>query len=487
MKYYITTAIDYINGKPHIGHSYEKVASDVLARLHRLNGEQVFFLTGTDEHGAKVAEYAKAQGLPEQEFADKTALLFEKAWKNLNVSYDRFIRTSDTDHIKAVEEILQKIKDAGYLYEDEYTGLYCLGHEAFITEKELVGGKCPEHQTVPEKITEKNWFFKISAFTEKLKEKIEGGDFKIWPAERKHEVLSLLQQGFNDIAISRPNVKWGVALPWDKEQTVYVWIDALINYVSGVGFPEDKDLFKKFWPADWHVIGKDIIKFHCIIWPAVLMAAGLEIPKGVCAHGYLTVGNQKISKSIGNVIDPNDWVAKYGADAVRYFLMREVSFGQDGDVSEEKLRARYDGDLANGLGNLVSRLTNMLEKYTHSEVPEHLPAELPLEEVYVLTDNFKFHEALALIWQAIAWANEYIDQTKPWQMAKEEKQAELEKVLSKLAAQVYVIGQKLAPFMPETADKIRVAFEGDEIKKIEPLFPRIEIRSQPRISTPDLK
>lgn len=474
MKYYITTAIDYINGKPHIGHSYEKVASDVLARLHRLNGDQVFFLTGTDEHGKKNADAAKKLGLDEQAYADEYHRYFKSTWDNLEVTYDRFIRTTDADHIKVVEDIFNKIHEAGYFYEKEYEGWYCVGHEAFITEKDLVNGLCPEHQTKPEYTKEKNWFFKVSAFTEIIKEKIEGGDFKIWPEERKKEVLSLLDQGFHDVAISRPSVKWGIALPWDQEQTIYVWVDALINYISGVGYIEDKELFKKFWPADWHVIGKDILKFHCIIWPAMLLAAKIELPKGVCAHGYLTVGNQKISKTIGNVIDPNEWVAKYGADAVRYFLMKEIAFGQDGDVSEEKLKARYDGELANGLGNLISRLTNMIEKYCHGEVPHHVEADNKLEEVFALVDGFHFHEALAKIWEAVAWANQYIDETKPWALAKEDKQEEIDEIISKLAAQVYVIAQKIAPFMPVTADKIRIAFESDEIKKMEPLFPRVE-------------
>jgi methionyl-tRNA synthetase len=477
MKFYITTAIDYINGKPHIGHSYEKVASDVLARWHRLKGEQVFFLTGTDEHGAKIAEFAEKNGLEPQVFADQNFEHFKTAWDNLSLSYDRFIRTTDSDHIKTVETILKKIQDSGYLYEGEYSGLYCVGHEAFLTEKDLVNGLCPDHGTKPDLITEKNWFFKVSAFTEQIKKAIEADEFKIWPEERKNEILSLLTQGFNDIAISRPNVKWGIPLPWDKEQTVYVWVDALINYISGVGYSGDKELFKKFWPADWHVIGKDISKFHCIIWPALLLAADLEMPKGVVVHGYLTADNKKISKSIGNVINPNDWVNKYGSDAVRYFLMREISFGQDGDVSESKIMSRYEGDLANGLGNLVSRLTNMLEKYCHGEVPHTVPAEMSLTEVDTLLENFKFHEALQKIWEAIAWANQYIDETKPWQVAKE-NQEEVEKILSKLSAQVLVIGHFLAPFTPDTAEKIRLAFESDTITKIGPLFPRIEAEIQ---------
>jgi methionyl-tRNA synthetase len=478
MKFYITTAIDYINGKPHIGHSYEKVAADVLARFNRLKSADVFFLTGTDEHGSKIAQYAKEQKKDPQEFADQTAVLFKQAWDNLDISYDRFIRTTDPDHIKCVQEIYQKIKDNGYLYEGEYTGLYCIGHEAFITEKELINGLCPDHKVPPEKITEKNWFLKISAFTDLLAKKIKNDEFKIWPQTRRHEILTLLEQGFNDIAVSRPNVKWGIPLPWDKNQTIYVWVDALINYVSGVGFAEDQEKFKKYWPADWHVIGNDIIKFHCIIWPAMLMAAGIELPKGVLVHGMFTVAGEKMSKSIGNVIDPNDWVAKYGSDAVRYLLMREVPFGQDGDVSEEKLRSRYEGDLANGLGNLVSRLTNMIEKYCNGNVPEITHPQDKLDEVGELIETFRFHDALIKIWQAVAWANEYIDKNKPWQLAKSKEEGgdpeKLNKILAELSAEVYFIALMLAPFIPLTAERIRKAFEGEKISKINNLFPKIE-------------
>jgi len=474
MKFYITTAIDYINGKPHIGHSYEKVAADVLARLNRFKDEaDVLFLTGTDEHGAKIAQFAKDQGLEPQRFADQTAGLFQKTWDNLELSYDRFIRTSDPDHVQTVQKILEQIKANGYLYEGEYTGLYCVGHEAFLTEKELVDGVCPDHKTKPEQVTEKNWFLKVSAFTEQIREKIEDDELRIWPAERRNEVLSLLKQGFNDIAISRPNVKWGIPLPWDKAQTVYVWVDALINYVSGAGFTSDPAQFKKYWPADLHVIGKDIIKFHCIIWPAILLAAHLEVPRGVTVHGYLTVGGQKMSKSLGNVIDPNVWAAKFGSDAVRYLLLREVVWGQDGDVSEEKLRARYEGDLANGLGNLVSRLTNMLEKFCDGAIPEIERAHIPLDEANELAGSFRFHEALIKIWEAVAWGNEYIDKNKPWELAKTDPE-KLKKVLSEVAAQLQEIALKLAPFLPHTAERIRQALQGEQIVKINDLFPKVE-------------
>lgn len=472
MKFYITTSIDYINGKPHIGHAYEKVAADVLARFNRLQAKDVFFLTGTDEHGAKIAAAAEKSVQEIKAYINEMAEHFSKAWDALEISYDRFIRTTDSDHELAVQEIMNRMKSSGALYEAEYSGLYCIGHEAFLTESDLVDGLCPEHKTKPEQITEKNWFLKVSAFTEKIKSAIENDQFKIWPVARRNEILSLLGQGFNDVAITRPNVKWGIRVPWDEQQTVYVWIDALINYISGVGFNSDPELFQKYWPANFHVLGKDIIKFHCIIWPAILLASDLPLPEGALVHGHLTVSGQKISKSIGNVIDPLDWTAKYGAEAVRYFLLREFPFGEDGDVSEEKLKARYEADLANGLGNLVSRLTNMMELYSDGTISEILTPENKLIEVDQLINTFKFNEALVKVWEAIAQANKTIDQTKPWSLQKTEPE-QVKKILAQLAAQMYVIALKLAPFMPETADKIRKALESEKIVKIEPLFPRV--------------
>ena len=300
-KFYITTAIDYINGKPHIGHSYEKVAADVLARFHRAKGDDTRFLTGTDEHGAKIETFAKDSGLPIEEFAEKTAAGFKLAWDNLNISYDRFIRTTDADHEAEVKKVIEEIKNHGYLYEADYEGLYCVGHEAFLTEKDLIDSVCPDHKVAPQLIKEKNWFFKISAFTDVIKDKIELEEFVIYPEHSKKEIVAMLNEGFNDIAVTRPNVKWGIPVPWDKEQTVYVWVDALLNYVTGSNGDDGTD----YWPADVHVIGPDIAKFHCIIWPALLLATGLLVPRKVAVHGFLTLNGQIISKSTGNIIDPN--------------------------------------------------------------------------------------------------------------------------------------------------------------------------------------
>lgn len=464
-KFYITTAIDYINGKPHIGHSYEKVAADVLSRFYRGRGVNTRFLTGTDEHGAKIAKFAEESGQPIEKFADELAAGFKLAWDNLNIKYDRFIRTTDKDHIKVVEELITKIKDNGYLYEADYEGLYCVGHEAFITEKDLVDGKCPEHGTVPEKIVEKNWFFKVSEFTEQIKQAIAANEFVIYPDHSRNEILSFLED-FKDIAVTRPNVKWGIPVPWDKQQTIYVWVDALINYYSGAD---------GFWPADVHVIGPDIAKFHCIIWPALLLAAGLEIPKSVIIHGFLTLNNHKISKSTGNIIDPNEWVAKYGSDAVRYFLLREVPFDSHGDVSEEKLRARYEGDLANGLGNLVSRTTTLVEKYLDGKIPEGTPEPVSrgIEQANELVEKYKFHEALAVIWQEIARANKLVDENKLWELGKTDLE-EFAKVAREVLAIIEDVARELLPFIPEAAQKILDSVTADKITKAEPLFPRIE-------------
>jgi methionyl-tRNA synthetase len=465
-KFYITTAIDYINGKPHIGHSLEKVAADVLARHYgnKIGRDNVRFVTGTDEHGAKISQYAEAEGLEPKVYADRNSAYFSFAWDQLNVQYDRFIRTTDTDHEQTVKDLVSKMKDSGFLYEGEYEGLYCVGHEAFITEKELVNGLCPDHQKAPELVKEKNWFLKVSSFTEQIKTAIEKDELLVWPESRKKEILSLLEQGFTDIAISRPNVKWGIALPWDAEQTIYVWVDALINYYTAA---DGK------WPADVHVVGKDILKFHAIIWPAMLLASGLPLPKAVVTHGYLTVENQKISKSIGNVIDPNDWVAKYGADSVRYFLLREVPFSDDGDVSEEKLRARYEGELANGLGNLVSRITNLVEKNLDGVFPEGTKGfTSPGDEISPLIESYQFHEALAMIWQYVSWANKTVDENKLWELPKTDM-AKFAEVAKQVIDVLTIIAQSLAAFMPETSQKILASVTAEKIVKAEPLFPRV--------------
>lgn len=468
-KFYITTAIDYINAKPHIGHAYEKVAADVLARYYskKLGKDQVFFLTGTDEHGAKIAKAAEAAGKPVEEFARETAATFSFAWDQLNIVPNRFIRTTDSDHTATVQELLKKIKDNGHLYEGEYEGYYCVACETFYTETDVPDHVCPIHKTPLELLKEKNWFLKISSFSEIIKKKIESDELEVWPKERKNEIASLLDKGFHDIAISRPNVKWGIPLPWDEEQTVYVWVDALINYVTGAKSEE-----QNWWPASMHVVGKDISKFHCIIWPAILLAAGLPLPKKVVVHGYLTVGGEKMSKTTGNVIDPNDWVAKYGSDAVRYLLLREVAFGQDGDISEEKLKTRYEGELANGLGNLVSRITTLIEKYLDGKAPVGALTDLGDEGVGSAVEDLKFHDALAVVWQWVAWANKAVDENKLWELGKTDVE-KFSEVTKQVLQALFTIADKLQPFLPETSQKITAVITAEKITKSEPLFPRV--------------
>lgn len=470
-QFYITTAIDYINAKPHIGHAYEKVAVDVLARYYagKLGKDKVRFLTGTDEHGAKIAKAAESAGMPIQDFANETAAKFSFAWDQFNIVPDRFIRTTDQDHIVMVQSIVTNIKENGYAYEGEYEGWYCTSCETFYTETDAPDHMCPVHKSQLELIKEKNWFLKISSFSEVIKNKIISGELEIWPESAKSEIVSMLEHGFNDIAISRPNVAWGVPLPWDSAQTIYVWVDALINYVTG----STDEHGHNFWPANAHVVGKDIAKFHCIIWPALLLASGFDLPKKVVVHGYLTVGGEKMSKTTGNVIDPNDWVSKYGADAVRYLLMREVAFGSDGDISEEKLKSRFDGELANGLGNLVSRVTTLIEKYLNGVIPESAVGAFNFDksECDVLIEQYRFHDALAKIWEWVAWANKTVDEKKLWELGKTDLQ-DFANTSKSLVMAITQIATSVKPFMPETSEKILQVILKEKIVKAEPLFPK---------------
>ncbi len=475
-KFYITTPIYYVNDKPHIGHAYTTIAADVVARFYRSRGADTIFLTGTDEHGAKNEKSAVAAGKTPQEFVNEMSAQYSLTWDHLGIAPDDFIRTTEPRHERAVELFLNKLKDSGKLYEGEYEGLYCVPHEAFLKESDLVDGLCPEHKVKPELIKEKNWFFKLSDYGDYLKELITSGKLEILPETRKHEVVSFIDQGLEDIAISRPNVKWGIPLPWDKEQTIYVWIEALFNYCSAVGYGADETKFKKYWPAEVQLMAKDIIKFHCIIWPALLNAIDEQPPQKIFAHGFFTVDGQKMSKTIGNVIDPNDWVDKYGADAVRYFLLREVPFGHDGDVSEDKLKARYESDLANGLGNLVSRVTTLVEKFLDGVIPENTPElsleNYPVPELNELITSFKFHEALAKTWEVVAWANKLVDENKLWELGKTDPD-KFAQYAKELIMTIKQVSQTLSPFMPEASQKILDHLNKEKITKIEQLFPRV--------------
>lgn len=468
-KFYITTPIYYVNDIPHIGHAYTTVAADVLARYYRmiLGADNVYFLTGTDEHGAKIAQAAAKADLNPLDFVDAKAAKFQMAWDRLDISNNDFIRTTEKRHEKIVTEFWKQLKTAKTpkrnpaIYVAEYEGLYCVGCESFKTEDELIELKCPDHKTKCEIVKEKNWFLRLSDYGETLKDLIESGEFKVLPIERRNEILGLINLGLKDVAISRQNVKWGIPVPFDKSQTTYVWIDALSNYISALGGPKGK-LYKKFWPADVHLMAKDILKFHALIWPAMLLALKLPLPKIIFAHGFFTIDGQKMSKTIGNVIDPEELVSKYGSDATRYLLLSQFGFGTDGDFAKERLDNLYNAALANEFGNLVSRVLAMTEKYFEGNVPK-----VKLDDKYFVFDlktdwerydffmrNLKFEDALNVIWQNIRAANAYIDKEKPWEMAVGAGKEDLPKVIYNLLEILRQCSWMVLPFMPQVSDKI---------------------------------
>ena len=475
MKKYITTPIYYINAKPHLGHAYTTIAADVLARYYRQKGDEVFFLTGTDEHGAKIAEAAKNAGQQPRIFADQTSKLFEDLSKTLNFSNDAFIRTTNPSHEKIVQEFLQKLHDKELIYEKEYTGLYCIGCEKFLTEKDLVDGKCPDHKTAPQQQSEKNWFFKLSQFESQIKKLIESDEIKVLPQTRKNEILSKIDQGLEDISISRAGVEWGIPVPWDEKQTIYVWVDALINYWSGpiiyqsekvksekyesgseLNTTDDKRLATSdsFWPPDLHLVGRDIMWFHAVIWPALLLAAEEKLPKEIYVQGYFTVDGQKMSKTVGNVIDPVELVDKFGADSVRYYVLRDFPFGEDGDVSLERLKERNNNDLAAGLGNVVQRVLSMIKRYGVAVKSEKIKVKGDLEIIGKLTEELKFQEALTEIWKEIASVNKSIAESEPWKLEKEERKEDLDLFLKKCYGRILQIADLVDPYLPETSRKI---------------------------------
>ena len=466
MKYFITTPIYYVNDAPHIGHLYTTLAGDILARYHKLIGDDVYFLTGTDEHGAKIAEAAEQKNLEPKQFADHISAQFKSLWKTYDIQYDRFIRTTDEDHIETVTNFLQKLNDNGFIYKGEYQGLYCRGCESYKKQSELVDDKCPDHNRVPEQLSEPTYFFKLSSFKEKLILLIKNQEMKINPESRRNEVLSFLNgQELEDVAISRQNVAWGIPLPWDGSQTIYVWVDALINYyTASVG--------KDSWPADLHLMAKDILRFHCVIWPAMLLAYGEKPPKSVFVNGYFTVDGVKMSKSIGNIIDPAKLLDEYPRDVIRCFLFKAFPFGEDGDYSFELLKEFYNGQLANELGNLVQRVLTMISNYQDGYLrkPPTSDAGFDIAKVESAWDIWQdslnplqFDVALRSIWALIKYANQYIDNNKPWELAKTNKE-KLVVVLYNLAEVMRHLTVMLAPFMPDTAQEIskRLGLDMDE-------------------------
>ena len=471
-KYYVTTPIYYVNDKPHLGHAYTTLCADVLARYFRLSGSEVFFLTGTDEHGAKVQQSAEKAGLTSQEFVDMNATKFKQAWSNLNITNDYFIRTSDKQHEQVVRELFQKIYDKGYIYEGNYEGLYCVGCEKFLQEDDLVQGKCPFHPNEePVHQQEKNYFFKLSTFRDYLLKAIEQGEYEICPESRKNEVLGKIKKGLEDVSFSRAGVTWGITIPWDDTQTIYVWVDALINYYSATVFTKAG---AGYWPANLHLMAKDILWFHAIIWPAMLKAADLPLPRKIAAHGFFTVDGQKMSKSIGNVIDPNDLIKEFGVDAARYLVMAELPFASDGDVSLARFKQRYQADLANGVGNTFSRLTNMIEKYGVIWPSESIKDKVA-KEIAQYVESLAFNDWLSYLGSRLRIIDQAIEQNAPWQMYKDGKVEEVQKLLGVCADQLKVVAFYLQPVMPESAAKVYQALAQDKITKAEPLFPRLNI------------
>ena len=468
-KFYITTPIYYVNDRPHIGHAYTTVAADILARWHKKQGESVFFLTGTDEHGAKVAEAAQKAGQSPKDFCDVKAQDFKKAWELLSVKYDNFIRTTDPAHEVATQQALQTMLDKGFIYKGDYEGLYCQGCEQYLTPDDLVDGKCPDHRTEPQLIKEDSYFFKLSHFEKELEKRILGDELKIEPKERKNEVLSFIRSGLKDISISRKNVKWGVPLPFDKDHTTYVWVDAFLNYLTGLGWQGSGVGDLKYWPPDIQLMAKDILRVHSTIWTGMLLALDIPLPKRMFVHGFFTFNGQKMSKSLGNVIWPEQLVEKYGADASRYLLLSSTSLGHDGDISWDKMTEKYNADLANGLGNLVSRVFNIIEKNFDGKVK----AQAANIDIVKEMEEFRLSDAIEKIKEKIDWANKKIDETKIWDLVKSDK-AQAAEVLGELLGVIIAAGECLQSFMPQTAAKILAAAKAEKIIKGEGIFPRIK-------------
>jgi methionyl-tRNA synthetase len=476
MKYYVTTSIPYVNGQPHVGHAMEFVMADVLARTARNRGETVLFSTGTDEHGGKIAEKASELGVSPKELSDQMSQKFRDLIDALEVQPDRFIRTTDKGHEQRAQLIWKKLKD--YIYKHTYTGWYCTGDEEFFTETQVKENKgiCPDHNRPYEKIEEENYFFKLSAFTDKIRTAIDNDDFCIIPSTRRNEILSLLGSGLEDISISRPKDKidWGIAVPGDPHQVMYVWFEALLNYITVLGYPEHKD-FTTYWPADVQVIGKGILRFHAAIWPGILLALGLPLPKTLYVHGYVTVEGKKMSKSLGNSIDPINIITTYGADAFRYYFLRHVPSYDDGDYSQTTFEAAYNNELANELGNAVRRTAAMVLKYQNGIVGDIPAARHDVGEYRQLLAECRFDRALDSVWDKVRGLNQLIDTEKPWEIAKQADKDHLREILAQMVSDILQIADLLDPFIPKTTSIIRATFADGVVRPLgEPLFPRLD-------------
>lgn len=509
MKFYITTPIYYVNSEPHIGSAYTTIVADIIARYKRFMGYDVFFLTGTDEHGQKVLQAAQQAGKDPQEFCDELAEKFKQLWKELKITNDHFIRTTDEMHMKTVQEFVAKMKENGDVYKGIYKGWYCVPCETFWNEDEVIkeGEErfCPECKRPVKWVEEENYFFRLSKYRDPLLKYYEEHPDFVEPDFRRNEMLKILESGLKDLSITRTTFKWGVPMKDDPEHVIYVWVDALINYISAVGYGRNDEMFSKWWPADLHLIGKEINRFHSIIWPAMLMSVGLPLPKKVFAHGWLTVNGQKISKSLGNAIDPRFFVKRYGNDVVRYYLIRDIMFGKDGDFSEERLVHRLNSDLANDYGNLLHRITAMIKKYFNGKLPSPSAQEgldgwlkerfFETRDAYhELMDSYRLTETLDKIWEFIADVNKYFNDTKPWILGKEGNMERLGTVLYNSLEAVFKVALMTLPVMPDTSEEVfrRVSFEkkpsrehlenwgilksGSTVIHGEPLFKKIDMK-----------